>query len=132
LRKWAPPRVLALFAGAAFTLVAATIALRGGASAVTILSVGIFNSIMFPTIFTLAIEGLGDLTGDGSGLLCMAIVGGALVPVLEGAVADRAGLHLAFAVPAVCYAYIAWYALVGSRAGQREESKRAAVETVSS
>ncbi|HEY2515175.1 MAG TPA: sugar MFS transporter [Polyangiaceae bacterium] len=116
LRTWSPPRVLGVFAAAALTLVLATVLLRGNPAVVTILSVGLFNSIMFPTIFTLAIDGLGDRTGEGSGALCMAIVGGALVPVLEGAVADRAGLHLAFLVPAVCYAYIAWYALVGSKA----------------
>jgi FHS family L-fucose permease-like MFS transporter len=81
---------------------------------VAILAVGLFNSIMFPTIFTLAIDGLGDDTGQGSGLLCMAIVGGALVPVVAGAIADRAGIRAAFVVPALCYAYIAWYGRVGS------------------
>ena len=81
---------------------------------VTILSVGLFNSIMFPTIFTLAIEGLGDRTGQGSGILCMAIVGGAILPVVQGAVADRFGVHLAFLVPMVSYAYIAWYGVVGA------------------
>jgi FHS family L-fucose permease-like MFS transporter len=87
----------------------------------TILAVGLFNSIMFPTIFTLAIAGLGDRTSQGSGILCMAIVGGAIVPVVQGALADRGGVHTAFVVPLVCYAYIAWYALVGSvkRAGTR-------------
>jgi FHS family L-fucose permease-like MFS transporter len=82
---------------------------------VAILSVGLFNSIMFPTIFTLAQAVDGERTGQGSGILCMAIVGGAIVPVIEGATADRIGVHAAFAVPLVCYAYIAWYGLVGSR-----------------
>jgi FHS family L-fucose permease-like MFS transporter len=81
---------------------------------VTILAVGLFNSIMFPTIFTLAIDGLGDRTGQGSGVLCMAIVGGAILPVVQGAVADHAGVHLGFVVPMVSYAYIAWYGLAGS------------------
>jgi FHS family L-fucose permease-like MFS transporter len=115
LRRWPPPRVLAAFACAAFALVGAAIALHGPVAMAAILSVGLFNSIMFPTIFTLAIDGLGERTDDGSGVLCMAIVGGALVPVLEGAVADRVGVQAAFAVPLVCYAYIAWYGLVGSR-----------------
>ncbi len=114
LRTWAPPRVLALFALAALALVGATILLGGHAAMGTILAVGLFNSIMFPTIFTLAIDGLGARTGDGSGVLCMAIVGGAVVPVLEGAVADGVGVHAAFFVPLVCYAYIVWYGLTGS------------------
>jgi FHS family L-fucose permease-like MFS transporter len=115
LRRWAPPRVLAVFAAAALALVGITILFEGPVAMVAILSVGLFNSIMFPTIFTLAIAGLGERTGDGSGVLCMAIVGGAIVPLLEGAVADRVGVQAAFAVPLVCYAYIAWYGLVGSK-----------------
>jgi FHS family L-fucose permease-like MFS transporter len=79
----------------------------------TVLAVGLCNSIMFPTIFTLGIERLGHRTGAGSGVLCMAIVGGALVPVLMGYFADRIGLTLAFGVPAVCYAYIVHYGLIG-------------------
>jgi FHS family L-fucose permease-like MFS transporter len=74
-----------------------------------ILAVGLFNSIMFPTIFTLAIDGLGKHTGQGSGILCMAIVGGALIPVVQGALADRVGIHHCFVIPALCYLYIAWY-----------------------
>jgi FHS family L-fucose permease-like MFS transporter len=115
LRVVPPASVLVAFASAAFGLVGATILFSGPAAIVTILFVGLFNSILFPTIFTLAIDGLGDRTGEGSGILCMAIVGGAIVPVVEGAVADRAGLHVAFVVPLVCYAYIAWYGTVGWR-----------------
>jgi FHS family L-fucose permease-like MFS transporter len=74
-----------------------------------ILAVGLFNSIMFPTIFTLAIDGLGRHTGQGSGILCMAIVGGALVPVLQGYFADTIGIQKAFILPVLCYAYIAYY-----------------------
>jgi FHS family L-fucose permease-like MFS transporter len=70
---------------------------------------------MFPTIFTLAIEGLGPLTGDGSGLLVAAIVGGAIIPELQGMIADRIGIHHAFFLPILCYAYIAFYAFVGSQ-----------------
>jgi FHS family L-fucose permease-like MFS transporter len=74
-----------------------------------ILSVGLFNSIMFPTIFTLAIAGLGKHTGQGSGILCMAIVGGALIPLFQGFLADRIGIQMAFFIPVICYAYIAFY-----------------------
>ena len=70
---------------------------------------GLLNSIMFPTIFSLALEGLGEKTPEASGLLCMAIVGGAIVPVLGGAVADAATLAGALVVPAACYAAIAAY-----------------------
>jgi FHS family L-fucose permease-like MFS transporter len=70
---------------------------------------------MFPSIFTLGIAELGPLTGDGSGLLVMAIVGGAIVPVLQGALADRVGIHHAFIIPVFCYLYIVYYALRGSK-----------------
>lgn len=80
-----------------------------------ILSIGFFNSIMFPTIFSLAIHGLGKHTGQGSGILCSAIVGGAVLPVIQGLFADRIGLQPAFFVPALCYGYIAYYGWYGSR-----------------
>ena len=115
LRAWPPPRVLATAGAVAFLLVGATILGTGRAAMFTILAVGLFNSIMFPTIFTLAIAGLGPRTGEGSGVLCMAIVGGAIIPVIEGAVADRVGVHTAFLVPLVCYAYIVWYGVAGSK-----------------
>ena len=76
---------------------------------------GLFNSVMFPSIFTLGIAELGPLTGDGSGLLIMAIVGGALIPLAQGRLADMIGLHHAFVLPAVCYLYIVYYAFRGSR-----------------
>ena len=78
-----------------------------------IIAVGLFNSIMFPTIFTIAIDGLGKHTGQGSGILCMAIVGGAVIPVLQGFVADGIGIHHCFIIPVLCYLYIAWYGLKG-------------------
>jgi FHS family L-fucose permease-like MFS transporter len=115
LRAVSPSRVLAVFAAVAIALVGATILLSGPVAMVTILAVGLFNSIMFPTIFTLAIDGLGQRTGEGSGILCMAIVGGAIIPVIEGYVADHASVHLAFIVPLICYGYIVWYGLVGSK-----------------
>ncbi len=81
----------------------------------SIILVGFFNSVMFPSIFTLGIAKLGPLTGDGSGLLVMAIVGGAIIPLLQGALADKIGIHHAFILPAVCYLYIVFYAFKGSR-----------------
>ncbi len=126
LRTWEPRRVLATFAAVAFALVGATILFTGHVAMFTILAVGLFNSIMFPTIFTLAIDGLGARTGERSGVLCMAIVGGAIVPEIEGAVADHIGLHAAFIVPLVCYAYIAWYGLAGSKLSFHRGEKGAA------
>ena len=81
----------------------------------TMLAVGFFNSIMFPTIFSLGVAELGPLTGNGSGLLNMAIVGGAILPVIQGAIADRVGLHHAFVLPVICYLYILFFALSGSK-----------------
>ena len=86
--------------------------LEGTAAAVAILSIGLFNSVMFPTIFTLSIDGLGEDTPGGSGILCLAIVGGAIVPLLTGLTADRFGLALALVVPAACYVWIACYGLL--------------------
>lgn len=81
----------------------------------SILAVGLFNSIMFPTIFAMAITGLGSLTSRGSGLLVQGIVGGALLPLIQGIVADMTSVQLSFIVPAFAYIYICWYALVGSK-----------------
>ena len=115
LRIWKPGKVLAAHAFAATGLVILTMVASGPAAMWSVLAVGLFNSIMFPTIFTLAIDGLGKHTGQGSGILCMAIVGGALVPVMQGALADAIGIHHCFIIPAVCYLYIAWYGLKGHR-----------------
>jgi FHS family L-fucose permease-like MFS transporter len=81
----------------------------------SIILVGFFNSIMFPSIFTLGVAELGPLTGDGSGLLNMAIVGGAIIPVIQGVIADRIGIHHAFILPVICYLFIVFYALIGSK-----------------
>ena len=112
-RYVAPYWILAFNALVAIALIATTILSGGNVAMWTILAVGFFNSIMFPTIFALAIRGLGPLTGRGSGLLCQAIVGGALIPVIQGMVADVSSVQFSFVVPAICYAYIAWYALRG-------------------
>jgi FHS family L-fucose permease-like MFS transporter len=115
LRRFKAGYVLALCAVAAAALVTASMMTGGHAAMWTMLAVGFFNSIMFPTIFSLGVAELGPLTGRGSGLLNMAIVGGAVLPVIQGVIADRIGLHHAFALPVVCYLYILFYALSGSR-----------------
>jgi FHS family L-fucose permease-like MFS transporter len=109
LRKVRPGKVLAFNAAVAAALVLISMALSGPVAMVTILAVGLFNSIMFPTIFTLAISGLGKNTAQGSGILCMAIVGGALIPLVQGTLADKFGLHHSFVLPVICYAFIAYY-----------------------
>ena len=81
----------------------------------SIILVGFFNSIMFPSIFTLGVAELGPHTGDGSGIMIMSIVGGAIIPVAQGAIADRIGIHHAFILPIVCYLYIVFYAFKGSK-----------------
>jgi MFS transporter, FHS family, L-fucose permease len=86
----------------------------------------LFNSIMFPSIFTLGIEGLGPLTGEASGVLVMAIVGGAIIPELQGLLADRMGLHHAFVLPVVCYLYILFFAIKG-KPGPTLNAARASV-----
>ncbi len=108
-------RLLAAFAGVAMLLLATTMATRDGIAMWSVLTIGLFNSIMFPTIFTIAIERLGPLTSKASSLLVMGIVGGALVPLLQGWLADRIGVQPSFVVPLVCYAYIVWYGLRGAR-----------------
>jgi FHS family L-fucose permease-like MFS transporter len=113
LRYFKPGRILALFACVAALLVVTTMSTSGSLAMWSVLAVGLFNSIMFPTIFTLAIAGLGKHTSQGSGILCMAIVGGALVPVIQGAIADRIGIHHCFIIPALCYLYIVWYGWKG-------------------
>jgi len=114
-RVFRPGLCLAFNAVAAVALVVFTMLANGSVAMWAILAVGLCNSIMFPTIFTLAIDGLGRHTGQGSGILCTAIVGGALVPLLQGYFADRIGIQHAFFIPVLCYAYIAYYGLKGSR-----------------
>ena len=91
----------------------------------SIIAVGLFNSVMFPTIFSLAIDGLGKMTGKGSGLLVMAIVGGAILPIIQGRLADSIGIHHAFFLPVLCYLYIIYYGWRGSRHAQRSAPVRA-------
>ena len=112
LRRLPPGAVLA-FCAVGAGLLATTAGLSVGViAAAAILAIGLFNSIMFPTIFTLAIEGLGEETPQASGLLCLAIVGGAVVPLLTGVAADRFGLPHALFVPVICYIWIMTYGLL--------------------
>lgn len=115
LQKMKPGLVLALAAVASCLLVTTSILTTGQIAMWSIIAVGLFNSVMFPTIFTLAIDGLGKLTGKGSGVLVMAIVGGAIIPIAQGALADMIGIHTAFLLPAICYLYIVYYGFRGSR-----------------
>ena len=96
-------------------LVVGSIVTTGHAAMATILAVGLFNSIMFPSIFTLGLAGLGELTSKGSSLMVQAIVGGALIPLLYGKLADGIGYQHAFVVPALCYVYIAVYGFAAAR-----------------
>ena len=114
MQRFSAGKVLASNACTAALLVLITIVGDGSWVMWTILAVGLCNSIMFPTIFSLALNGLGEHTGQGSGLLCAAIVGGAILPVLQGVLVDNLGLQTAFALPMVCYLYIAYYGLLGS------------------
>jgi FHS family L-fucose permease-like MFS transporter len=120
LRFYKPGKVLAGHALCAAGLVVLTMLATGSVAMWTIIAVGLFNSIMFPTIFTEAIDGLGRHTGQASGILCMAIVGGAIIPPMTGKLADAIGIHHCFILPAVCYLYIAWYGLKGRVADQRK------------
>ena len=113
LQKIKPGIVLAFNAMIATLLVVTAMIFSGQISMWAILAVGLFNSIMFPTIFTLGVDGLGKHTGQGSGILCMAIVGGAIIPVIQGMVADNIGIHHAFFIPVICYAYIIYYGWKG-------------------
>ncbi|MBH1836522.1 sugar MFS transporter [Stenotrophomonas maltophilia] len=107
--------LLGLFALAVVLLLGITVSTTGGLAKWAVVSIGLFNSIMFPTIFALAITRLGALTGQASSLLAMAIVGGAVIPLAMGWLADNHGLQLSFLLPAMCYLYIAFYAWKGSR-----------------
>jgi len=107
-------KVLAAFSAGAFVVMLITTFTSGPLAMWSLISVGLFHSIMFPTIFSLGIKGLGPLTEEGSGLLIMAIAGGALV-VVQGWLADSFGLQNSFILTAVCELYILFYALWGSR-----------------
>jgi len=115
MRKTNPAIVLVLCACGAFVMTTASSFSPGVVAAATLLAVGLFNSIMFPTIFALAVEGLGERTAWASGIICLAIVGGAIVPLLTGVAADHFGLKLALLVPALCYVWIGSYGMFIAR-----------------
>lgn len=109
MQKLAAGKVLAFNALMAVALLSAVLVLEGNLAMWAVIAVGLFNSIMFPTIFSLSLQGLGDKAGQGSGILCLAIVGGALVPLLQGVIADEISLQSSFVIPLLCYGYIAWF-----------------------
>jgi MFS transporter, FHS family, L-fucose permease len=115
LQKMKTGNLLGICAVCAAALVAISMLSTGHFAMWSIILVGFFNSIMFPSIFTLGVAELGPLTGDGSGIMIMAIVGGALIPLAQGAIADRIGIHHAFFLPVICYLYILFFALSGSK-----------------
>ena len=117
--------LLGICAMSTSVLVAISMLSTGQVAMWSIILVGFFNSIMFPSIFTLGVAELGPLTGDGSGIMIMAIVGGAVIPLLQGWIADHIGIHHAFFLPVICYLYILFFALSGSK----PNSQRHAVQS---
>lgn len=117
MQKVRPGLMLGLFATMAMAMVISSACTTGLAALLLLLGVGLCNSIMFPTTFTLGIEQLGDAKPQGSGILCTAIVGGAVIPPAFGALVDASGFGLALLLPAVCYAYIAGF---GFRSGRMD------------
>ncbi|MEZ4824709.1 MAG: hypothetical protein R3C61_00230 [Bacteroidia bacterium] len=121
LGKSFPARTLAVFGAVNIVLLLITVFTGGAIAMWTVIGIGLFNSIMWSNIFTLSIDGLGKYTSQGSSLLVMMILGGALVPVVQGAVADAAGLQISFLVPVLCYIYILFYGLRGYKIGKAPE-----------
>ena len=105
-----------------FCLVISSVLSHGHVAMFALLAVGLCNSIMFPSIFTLGIQDLGPLTSKGSSLMIAAIVGGAVIPLATGKLADLIGLQLAFLLPAFCYVYIAWFGVFASRSQRKAEN----------
>jgi MFS transporter, FHS family, L-fucose permease len=114
LQKVRTGTLLGIAAIGACSLVVTSMLTTGHVAMWTILLVGFFNSIMFPSIFALGVAELGPLTGDGSAVLVMAIVGGAIIPLIGGFLADRLGVQRAFILPVICYLYILFYGFKGS------------------
>ncbi|MBQ4888952.1 sugar MFS transporter [Shewanella sp. MMG014] len=115
MQKIAAGKVLAFNGLVAAILVLVAMYTSGEVAMYAILAVGLFNSIMFPTIFSLALRDLGPHTSQGSGILCLAIVGGAIIPLLQGVMADSMGIQPAFILPVVCYAFIVFYGAKGAQ-----------------
>jgi len=116
LRLISPGKILAAVATGAIALILLSANSTGTVAGYSLLAIGLMNSIMFPTIFSLACEKLGARAADGSGIINIAIFGGAVVPLLTGLVADKAGsLALALLIPAICYAIIAGFGIYARR-----------------
>lgn len=122
LGRFIPSRTLGIFAGTVVGLLLVTMFAGGEISMWSAIAIGLFNSIMWPTIFALAIDKLGKYTSQGSSLLVMAVVGGAIVPPIQGYVADISSIQFSFVVPIICYLYIMFYGFIGSKP-QRIASK---------
>jgi len=122
LQRISAQKVLCVSALASVLLLAVTILANGYVAMWAMLAVGLFNSIMWSNIFTLSINGLGKYTNKASGILVMAPIGGAILPLLQGVLADRPalGLHLSYILPLLCYAFIIYYALNGYKPGANE------------
>ena len=122
MRRVSPGKTLAFNAALAIALMVTAMLAHGRPAMWALLAVGLCNSIMFPTIFSMALHKLGAATGQGSGVLCMAIVGGAIVPFLQGVVADHAGVQPSFVVPALCYGFILYFGASYARMYAREHA----------
>jgi len=124
MQKISATKALSFNAFFAVVLVSVAIITSGSIAMWAMLLVGLCNSIMFPTIFSLALNGLGKHTSQGAGILCLAIVGGAIVPLIQGVLADIVGVQLSFVIPVLCYSYIVYYGMSGavpSNASNREQ-----------
>jgi FHS family L-fucose permease-like MFS transporter len=115
MTKVKPGKLLGIFGITAAILITVSMFTSGEVAIATLVLCGFFNSVMFPNIFTLGIAGLGPLTSKGSGLIMTAVVGGAVIPPLIGFLADKMGIQHSFIVPMICYLYIAFYGLWGSK-----------------
>ena len=122
LRRISTGTLVGFNASVAACLVITSIVTTGHVAMWSILLVGTFNSIIFPSLFTLGIKDMGSLTGKASGVMMSAAVGAAVIPVLQGSLADRMGIHYSFLVPALCYLYVVFYGLEGCEPGQIQQS----------
>jgi len=119
MTKVKPGKLLGIFGIIAALLITVSMLTTGHIAIATLVLCGFFNSVMFPNIFTLGIAGLGPMTSKGSGLIMTAVVGGAVIPYLIGALADKVGIQHSFVIPVICYLYIAYYGLVGHKPTRR-------------
>jgi len=115
LTKVKSGKLVSIFGFAAAAMIAISMVTSGNVAIWSLVLCGFLNSIMFPNIFTLGIAGLGPMTSKGSGLIMTAVVGGAVIPYLFGALADKVGIQHAFVIPIICYLYIAYFGMWGSR-----------------